>query len=70
MTTDGDNYHDRLTMASNTVSEKRPGRPPKYDWSDKKDLCYRLYVEEQRPLREIVDIFATQFGINQEAVPS
>ncbi|KAF2150645.1 hypothetical protein K461DRAFT_270062 [Myriangium duriaei CBS 260.36] len=28
-----------------------------YDWDDKRDVCYRLYVEEKRPLEEVVDYF-------------
>lgn len=28
-----------------------------YDWDDKRDICYRLYVEEKRSLEDVVDYF-------------
>ncbi|PNS19477.1 hypothetical protein CAC42_7321 [Sphaceloma murrayae] len=37
-----------------------------YDWDDKKDICYRLYVEEKKSLEEVVDYFRDKL----EFVPS
>ncbi|KAB8338834.1 hypothetical protein FH972_021778 [Carpinus fangiana] len=34
------------------------GQQPAYDWSDKKDECYRLYVEDKKPLDEVMRHFA------------
>ena len=28
-----------------------------YDWDDKRDICYRLYVEEKKSLEDVVDYF-------------
>lgn len=33
-----------------------------YDWDDKHDICYRLYVEEQKPVREVQDYLQSQFA--------
>ncbi|KAF4553385.1 Hypothetical protein D9617_7g031120 [Elsinoe fawcettii] len=37
-----------------------------YDWDDKRDICFRLYVTEKRPLDEVVDYFRDKL----EFVPS
>lgn len=44
-------------------------RPKKYDWSDKKDICHRLYVEEKRPTREVVKYFSEALGVAKEDLP-
>ena len=46
--------------------------PPhkKYDWSDKRDICYRLWVEESRTLPEIMDYFSQALGVAAESIPS
>lgn len=28
-----------------------------YDWDDKREVCYRLYVDEKRSLEEVVEYF-------------
>jgi hypothetical protein len=33
-----------------------------YDWGDKEDLCYRLYIEEKKSLEEIMEIMKTEHG--------
>lgn len=45
-------------------------RNKKYDWSDKKDACYKLYVEEQRSMREILAYFSEALGVPEENLPS
>ncbi|KAG8624687.1 hypothetical protein KVT40_007754 [Elsinoe batatas] len=37
-----------------------------YDWDDKRDICFKLYVTEKRPLDEVVDYFRDKL----EFVPS
>jgi len=44
-------------------------RPKKHDFSDKKEICYRLYVEEKRPMRELLKYFKEQFSIPLEMLP-
>jgi len=46
--------------------------PPhkKYDWSDKRDLCYRLYVEEERTLPELKEYFSQALGVAADSIPS
>ncbi|KAF2765199.1 hypothetical protein EJ03DRAFT_217875 [Teratosphaeria nubilosa] len=46
------------------------GRPPKYDWDDKKDICYQLYVEQKKSPPEIVRYFANHFGVPESEIPS
>jgi len=31
------------------------GRVSRYDWDDKKEICYKLFVEERKSPREIVE---------------
>ncbi|EME83014.1 uncharacterized protein MYCFIDRAFT_35833 [Pseudocercospora fijiensis CIRAD86] len=57
------------TAATATTPTRRVGRPPKYDWADKKDLCYRLYVTEQKSGAEIVKYFAETFRTNPSDIP-
>jgi hypothetical protein len=46
------------------------GRPSKYDWEDKKDICYQLYVEQKKTPREIVEYFANHFKVPVSEIPS
>ncbi|KAH9818150.1 Clr5 domain [Teratosphaeria destructans] len=46
------------------------GRPPRYDWDDKKDICYQLYVEQKKSPPEIVRYFANHFGVPESEIPS
>lgn len=45
------------------------GRPCKYDWEDKKDICYTLYVEQKKSPRDIVKYFAAHFGCAESELP-
>lgn len=38
-------------------------RPKKWAFEDKKEICYKLYMEEQRPMREIVKYFVESSGM-------
>lgn len=58
-----DDEHDSLTP------RRRAGRPPKYDWGDKRDICYRLYVEEQRSAASITKYFAQHFDVDPSELP-
>ncbi|KAK3116939.1 hypothetical protein LTR53_002162 [Teratosphaeriaceae sp. CCFEE 6253] len=42
------------------------GRASKYDWDDKKDICYQLYVEEKKTPGQIVKYFAEHFGFQEK----
>jgi hypothetical protein len=42
----------------------------RYDWSDKRDLCYRLWVEEERTLPEIMGYFSQALGVAADSIPS
>jgi hypothetical protein len=44
-------------------------RQKKYDWSDKRDICYKLYVEERRPMRDLLKYFSEALGVSQEELP-
>ncbi|KAK3115683.1 hypothetical protein LTR53_004746 [Teratosphaeriaceae sp. CCFEE 6253] len=46
------------------------GRASKYDWDDKKDICYQLYVEEKKTPGQIVKYFAEHFGVPESEIPS
>ncbi|KAI9783181.1 MAG: hypothetical protein M1816_001471 [Peltula sp. TS41687] len=35
-----------------------------YDWDDKEQLCYQMYIEEKRSLEDIMDYMRTQHGFN------
>lgn len=45
-------------------------RAKKYDWSDKRDLCYRLFIEEKKTLPELKDYFAQALGVAADSIPS
>lgn len=45
-------------------------RHKKYDWSDKKDICYQLWVEEERTLPEIMEYFSQALGVAPDSIPS
>ncbi|KXT16797.1 hypothetical protein AC579_5479 [Pseudocercospora musae] len=57
------------TAATSTTPTRRVGRPPKYDWADKKDICYRLYVTEQKSAAEIAKYFADTFKTDPSDIP-
>lgn len=56
-------------MDHDNIPSRRVGRPPKYDWSDKKELCYRLYVEEKKSGAEIAQYFAERLNVAPEDLP-
>ncbi|KAH0553053.1 hypothetical protein GP486_006754 [Trichoglossum hirsutum] len=31
-----------------------------YDWEDKEDICYRMYIEEKKSLEEIMEFMKTE----------
>jgi Clr5 domain len=31
-----------------------------YDWEDKEDVCYRMYIEEKKSLEEIMEFMKTE----------
>jgi hypothetical protein len=33
-----------------------------YNWEGKEEICYRLYIEEKRPLDEIMDYLRAEFN--------
>jgi hypothetical protein len=45
-------------------------RQKKYDWSDKKDVCYRLWVEEEKSLPQVQEYFAQALGVAEGCIPS
>lgn len=47
----------------------QPGRPSKYDWSDKRDICHKLYVEEKKSAVEIAKYFAERFNVSEDDLP-
>lgn len=49
---------------------RKPGRPPKYDWDDKRDICYQLYVVEKKSVPQIIDHFAKLFDVPVSELPS
>lgn len=44
-------------------------RPQKYDWDDKRDICYKLHVEEKLSAAEVVKYFAKHFDIPESELP-
>jgi len=42
----------------------------KYDWSDKRDICYRLWVEEERTMPEMKQYFSQALGVAEDSIPS
>jgi hypothetical protein len=45
-------------------------RNKKYDWSDKRDICHKLYVEEEKSLPEVKEYFSQALGVAPESIPS
>ena len=45
------------------------GRPSRYDWDDKYDICYKLYVEQKKSPREVVKHFVEQFSCSEADLP-
>ena len=45
-------------------------RPQKYDWDDKRDICYKLYVEEKLSGQEVVRHFAKHFNLPESELPT
>jgi len=45
-------------------------RNKKYDWADKKDICYRLWVEEEKSLPQVQEYFSKALGVTDECIPS
>lgn len=35
-----------------------------YDWEGKEEECYRLYVEERKPLDEVMEHFKNGYGFS------
>lgn len=56
-------------MAGDPPSRSRAGRPPKYDWLDKRDICYKLYVEEEKTPAEIIKYFTEHFNVDASEIP-
>lgn len=52
-----------------TTPRRRTGRPAKYKWDDKRDLCYKLYVEERKSAAEIAKYFAEQQDADASELP-
>ena len=46
------------------------GRHPKYDWSDKQDVCYKLYVEQKLPVAQVIEYFANHFKVPPSELPA
>ncbi|KAK4504076.1 hypothetical protein PRZ48_004991 [Zasmidium cellare] len=49
--------------------KRRVGRPSKYDWGDKRDICYKLYVEEKKSAQDIAKYFADRFNVSEDELP-
>ncbi|KAM3424905.1 hypothetical protein BST61_g6879 [Cercospora zeina] len=49
--------------------KRRAGRPPKYDWTDKKDICWKLYVDEHKSASDIQKHFSQHFNIAIRDLP-
>lgn len=45
-------------------------RNKKYDWADKKDICYRLWVEEEKSLPQVQEYFSQALGVTDDCIPS
>jgi len=64
--------HRRPHKLRQTKTFKMPGgRTHKndYDWDDKKDVCYQLFVVEKKSLNEIIAHFANHFGVAENELP-
>lgn len=57
------------TEGEHSRAKKRAGRPPKYDWTDKKDICHQLYVQEHRSAAEIQKYFSQTFHLALTDLP-
>lgn len=44
-------------------------RNKKHNFDDKKQICYKLYVEEKRPMRELLKYFEESSGLPREELP-
>ena len=33
-----------------------------YDWDDKRDLCWRMYVDEKKTTKQIMEFFKDEMG--------
>ncbi|WPH00610.1 Hypothetical protein R9X50_00344000 [Acrodontium crateriforme] len=49
--------------------QRRP-KANRYDWDDKREICYKLYVEEGKSLRQIVKYFSEFFNVPESELPS
>ncbi|CAK3760277.1 Hypothetical predicted protein [Lecanosticta acicola] len=56
-------------MDDDATSKKRVGRPPKYDWDDKRDICYKLWVDEHKSAAQIAAYFAERFNVHPSELP-
>ncbi|KAK5170912.1 uncharacterized protein LTR77_004056 [Saxophila tyrrhenica] len=73
-------YRPRTTVAEKSPSPQpqerrtgrkmvRVGRPEKYDWEDKREICWKLYNEDRLSGNQIVDWFANHFNIPKSELP-
>ena len=46
------------------------GRRPKYDWTDKRDVCHKLYVEQKLPVSQVIEYFANHFKVPESELPA
>ena len=58
----------RTTAQVDTLHAIMP-RPKKYDWDDKRDICWKLYVERDYSAGQIVQYFADHFNIPISELP-
>lgn len=35
-----------------------------YDWADKEEICYRMYIEEKKSLEDIMEYMKTHLKFN------
>ena len=59
-----------MPVAETGITERRGGRQQKYDWDDKRDICYKLYVQEKKSPRQIVRHFCELFNVDESELPS
>ena len=43
-------------------------RPPIYDWEDKKQICYELYVDQKKSMEEIRTYMKERYGFEPRCV--
>ncbi|CAK1357715.1 unnamed protein product [Cercospora beticola] len=60
---------DNASSTDVEPAKRRVGRPPKYDWADKKDICWKLYVDEHKSASEIQKYFSQHFDIAISDLP-